>query len=370
MTPQTSGRPSLAIYLPDLSGGGAERLYLTLAPAFVEAGFAVEFLLDRSRGELLNAVPAGIPVRSLGAERQLKALPRLVATLRHSPPDLLLSAMEHMNVTAIAAKLLARAPTRIVVSQHNALSHQARRPGLKNAALPWLYSMALPRAAGIIAVSDGVADETARLARLPRARISVIYNGTVNAERSVSAASRPAWWPRAQRVVLAVGRFVPQKDHATLLRAFATLQRPDDALVLLGEGPLRAELEQLAASLGIGAQVLMPGFLDDPLPAMAAADVLALSSRYEGFGLVLAEAMSCGTPVVSTDCEFGPSEILDNGRFGRLVAVGDPAALATALAETLESPLGPEILAARGKTFSVANCAAGYIAEFRRILAR
>ena len=133
---------------------------------------------------------------------------------------------------------------------------------------------------------------------------------------------------------------------------------------------MRGELAQLAASLGIGSQVQMPGFLDDPLPAMAAANVLALSSRYEGFGLVLAEAMSCGTPVVSTDCEFGPSEILDNGRFGRLVPVGDPAALATALAETLDAPLRPEILAARGREFSVANCAAGYIAAFRRILAR
>ncbi len=362
--------PSLVIYLPDLSGGGAERLYLGLAPAFVEAGFDVTFLLDREQGELLGSVPAGTLVVSLGASRQLAALPRLVRFLRRTRPDLLLSAMEHMNVMSVLARGVSGARTGIVLSQHNALSEQAKRPGLKHRIVPLLYRLALPSAAAVVAVSRGVADDMAQRAHIPRERIQVIYNGAIRPdfEHAVGAAT-PAWWPASGRVILSVGRFVPQKDHATLLRAFARLPGDRaDHLVLLGEGPLRPELDALARELDIAERLHMPGFLANPLPAMARADLVVLSSRFEGFGLVLAEALACGTPVVSTDCPYGPAEILENGRYGALVPVGAPGVMADAIAAALDTPVDRVRLSARGRSFSIARCAADYLALFGQVL--
>lgn len=363
-------RPSLVIYLPDLSGGGAERLYLGLAPAFIEAGLDVTFLLDREGGELLGSVPAGARVVSLGASRQLAALPRLVRLLRRTRPDLLLSAMEHMNVMSVLARRVSGTRTKIVVSQHNALSEQAKRPGLKHRAVPLLYRLALPSAAAIVAVSRGVADDMARRAHVARDRIEVIYNGAIRPdfERALGEAT-PAGWPQSGRVILSVGRLVAQKDHATLLRAVARL--PADRvthLVLLGEGPLRPELEALGRELGIAERLHMPGFLANPLPAMARADLVVLSSRFEGFGLVLAEALACGTPVVSTACPYGPAEILEDGRYGALVPVGMPAAMADAIAATLETPADRDRLRARGRSFSIERCAADYLSLFERVL--
>ena len=366
---QLAGR-SLVLYLPDLSGGGTERLLVGLAPAFLEAGLTVTFLLDRQRGMLLETVPDGVGIVELGAHRQIAAIPRLVRYLRKAEPDLLLTSMEHASVVAVGAQALAGVRTRIVVSQHNALSKQAAQRGVKYAILPSLFRLALPRAAAIVAVSEGVADDLAERARLPRRKVEVIYNGAIRPDFDrVLGQPLDVEWPETGPVVLAVGRLVPQKDHATLLRAVALLaQTRSIQLVILGEGPLRADLEALSHELGIAERVRLPGFAPNPLPAMSRADVVALSSKFEGFGLVLAESLACGTPVVSTDCPYGPAEILGNGEFGTLVPVGEPAALAAALEATLDTPHDRAALTAQGRSFSVERCAASYLELFERIL--
>jgi len=362
---------SLVIYLPDLSGGGTERLYLGLAPLFQAAGFRVTFLLDRKEGELLGNVPAGIDVIALNARRQIEALPRLIHFLRCNRVDLFLSAMEHMNIMAVLARILTRSSTRLVVTQHNNLSSQAARKALKFRVLPKLYQLIAARADALVAVSQGVADDMARCANIPGERINVIYNGAIRADFDMALREPlPPFWPEKGAVLLTVGRFVPQKDHATLLRAFARIPRQKAAwLVLLGEGPLRGEIEALARQLGIADRLLMPGFVQNPLPAMARADAVVLSSRFEGFGLVLAEALACGTSVVSTDCPHGPAEVLDHGRYGRLVPVGDPETLATAIVATLEEQ-SPDRAgnSMRGRLFSIERCAQNYLTLFNHLL--
>jgi glycosyltransferase involved in cell wall biosynthesis len=162
-------------------------------------------------------------------------------------------------------------------------------------------------------------------------------------------------------VILGAGVFCEQKDFATLIRAFARLRalRPT-RLVILGNGPERPALQKLAQSLGIDKDVDMPGFVDNPYSYMARANLFTLSSAWEGFGNVLAEAMGLGTPLVATDCPNGPSEILDGGRLGRLVPVGDDKALAKAMEETLLSPPRPEILRDAARRFAVDDIAAQY----------
>ena len=162
-----------------------------------------------------------------------------------------------------------------------------------------------------------------------------------------------------------MGTLKEQKDHRTLIRAFARLSRDFNAkLTILGEGPLRAGLESLIAELGLQSRVSMPGFVVDPYPWLRSADLFVLSSQYEGFGNVIVEALECGVPVVSTDCPSGPAEILENGRYGRLVPVDDVVALATAMSASLAELHDREKLMKRATAFSVRNISDQYLSYF------
>jgi len=361
----------LVVYLPDLSGGGAERLHISLAPDFLAAGLQVTFLVHRRRGALLDAVPPGVGVVSLEAGRPLAALPGLITFLRHQRPDFLLVNTEHMNIVAIWAKLLSGTPTQLVVTQHSVLSQQARRPSWRFKLLPLFYRRFLRRAAAIVAVSNGVAREMETICRLERGAVRVIYNGVVD-ERFAAGSAAPVahpWLDGRRTVLIAVGRLVATKDFATLIRAFAQAARVRDLrLIILGEGPLRAELSLLAASLGVADRLDMPGFVARPLPFIRRSAALVLSSRFEGFGNVLAEALACGVQTVSTDCPFGPVEILAGGRFGRLTPIGDADSMAKAILLALDEPIEPAILRARGASFSIGTCAAGYLSLFGDLL--
>ena len=360
------------MYLPNLRGGGVERMRLNLVPALEARGFEVAFVLDRAEGELLDAVPASVKVTVLGAPRTLAAAPRLAAHLRRERPDILLSGLGHNNVVALAAGRLSGASTRIVVSQHNYLSLEARAfNDPRYRVLPLLYRLALPFADGVIAVSQGVADDMAAATGLRRSRINVIHNPVVTADLAARAAApvghalAKAWLDDGARPVLvAAGRLVAQKDYPTLLRAFARLRAARACrLMILGDGPLLGELRALAEALGVEDDVLFAGFMANPHPCIKRAAVLVLASRYEGFGNVLVEALAAGTPVVSTDCPAGPTEILEGGRFGRLVPVGDAGALADAVAATLDRPVDREHLSAAAKRFSAAAIADAYAAR-------
>jgi glycosyltransferase involved in cell wall biosynthesis len=218
---------------------------------------------------------------------------------------------------------------------------------------------------GIVAVSNGVADDLTEKARIDRDTITTIYNPVVDDTLGEMAAHTPThpWFGAGQPpVILGVGRLTPQKDFQTLLRAFARLRGEREIrLLILGEGRQRTELTALARELGVTDDFDMPGFVDNPYQYMARASVFALTSLYEGLPGVLIQALACGCPVVSTDCPGGSAEILENGKYGRLVPVQDASELANAIRSTLDAPPDPNELKVRASTFSTVNATRHYL---------
>ncbi|HSF94525.1 MAG TPA: glycosyltransferase [Thermohalobaculum sp.] len=365
MTGETSGKGRIAIVLPDLRGGGAERLNLILAREFLDRGFGVDLVLARVEGDLLDDVPDGCRIVDLAAPRLRWVFPALRRYLRSERPLGVLAAMWPLTGIACLAVRTARVPVRLVVSEHNdfrlAPAITSRERFLLRIFGGWIYRPA----DAVVAVSQGVAESLHRCAGLEAGKTRVIYNPL----REPSGGPWPSedlplreWWNAGGKRLLTVGALKPQKAHDVLLQALAALDsHPDSRLIVLGEGPLRSETQALAERLGLAARVRLPGFRRDPFPFMSEADLFVLSSSWEGFGNVLIEAMACGTPVVSTDCPSGPSEILANGTYGVLVPPGDPAALASGVDAALCAPPRPELLKQRAREFSPARAATAFL---------
>lgn len=362
---------SLAIYLPSLDGGGVERMRLILSAAFIARGMRVTIVLNDRKGELMNMVPPGVQVVSLGASRTLTALPRLVAYLRRERPAILMSSLGHNNIVALWAKRLAMVDTAVIICQHNALSNESSEMHRwQYRVLPLLYRLFCRWADAILAVSNGVADNMAQVSRLPRDRIGVIYNPVLfpGFEAKANETVFHRWLDDPSvRLFVGIGRLVHQKDFELLIHAFSLLDTALNArLIILGEGPLHEELQILANRLGVADRVELLGFKHNPLPYLRGATAMVVSSRYEGFGNVLVEGLACGTPVISTDCPYGPSEILADGKFGPLVPVGDPIGLRDAMAGILRHRLPAETLQTRARDFSVANIVDQYLTMFNK----
>lgn len=360
------GGMKIALFMPDLSGGGAERMMVNLARGFVDRGAEVDMVLIRREGAYLSLVPASVRIVNLGAGRTIRSITALAGYLQRERPAALLSTFVNVNLAALLARRLARVPVRVVVRESNTASlkrafHDRPLMRMTDRLQRWVYRWA----DGIVAVSQGVGDDMVHNIGVPADRMQVINNPVVTPEL-LGLASEPAghpWFvPGEPPVILGVGRLTAQKDFPTLIRAFAKVRQQRPArLVILGEGEDRPVLERLHADLGLHGDVDLPGFAPNPYAFMARAGAFVLSSRWEGSPNVLVEAMACGTPVVATDCPSGPAEILDRGQFGGLVPVRDPDALAEAIVQTLEAPLAAECLQRRASDFTVERSADQYL---------
>lgn len=354
------------ILLPDLRGGGAERVCLNLANEFASRGLPVRMLLMRAEGELLPLLDARVEVVGLRAARGRHVLWPLVRHLRQARPAALLANMWPLTFLAVLAHKLARVECRVVAVEHIAWSmtplvkRQRTALALKTS-MKWM----LPRVDALLAVSRGAADDLERFAGLPAGSVGTQYNPVVAATPPAVVAApslETGWLHGDQRRVIAVGSFKAQKNFPTLLRAFARLHdQMDTRLLILGEGEERPALEALVRELGLEHAVELPGFAVDPAPYYARADLFVLSSTHEGFGNVMAEALDHGVPVVSTDCPSGPREILQDGKYGTLVPVGDIEALARAMQESLNSTHDHAALKARARDFAVDTIADQYL---------
>ncbi|WP_019591002.1 glycosyltransferase [Thioalkalivibrio sp. ALE20] len=361
--------PRLAVLVSYTGDGGVEKMMNHLLRGFVDAGVQVDLLLLKARGGHVEDIPAEVNVIRLDARTSLLALPAVTRYLRRQCPDALLAAKDRAGRVALRARRLARVPTRIVLRMGMHLSGSLAD---KTALQRWLRYRPVrrlyPHADAIVAVAQPVADDLARIGGIPSERFRVIANPVISpslSARAEEAAEHP-WLEAATRsetpVILAVGRLRPQKDFATLLRAFALLHaRRPCRLIILGEGPERDRLQGLARELGIADHVDLAGFRSNPYPFMRAANLFVLSSRFEGSPNVLVEAMALGTPVVSTDCPSGPREILAGGRLGPLVPVGDAPALADGMARGLEAPVEPALLQQAVADYTIARSARTYL---------
>lgn len=339
-----------AFVLLDLNGGGMERSMFVLAETLLARGHDVDLVVLKARGALLDAIPEGVGFIPLGIKAgrsaALRGAPALARYLRSARPDAVLSAAPPINLMTIIAHRLARSTARLIVSDRNdprRTHHDGRL--LQRLLMLWAARRLYPLADIRGAVSDGVRQELACLLRLPPETITTFYNPREIAPVGAGTPPSHAWLrdKKGHRIIVAAGRMAVQKDYPTLLDAFGILaaQRADVRLVIFGEGPLHAETQALVERLGLADQVSLPGFSHNVRAEIAAADVFVLSSAWEGLPGVLIEALAEGVPVVSTDCPFGAREILEDGRIGQLVPVGDAAALAAAVNAALDAPRPP-----------------------------
>ncbi len=364
--------------LASFSGaGGVERMLLNLCCGLAEQGRTVDLLTIRTDSPHLQALPAGVRRIDLGTDHTLGAVVPLARYLRAERPAVLLAAKDRAGRAAVLARRLAGVATPIVMRLGTNLGAAlaSRHPLVRR-----LRRLAVRRSwraiEHIIAVSEGVADDTAAVARYPRERISVVRNPVIT-PKLIAQAALPCPHPwldtaaqQAAPVILGVGRLERQKDFPTLVRAFATLRTGRRCrLVLLGEGAWRGRLMAEAAAGGVADDVDLPGFQPNPYPFLASARLFALSSAWEGSPNVLTEAMALGTPVVATDCPSGPREILADGRFGPLVPVGDAPALAAAMAAVLDDPPPPSALRQAVDRYRAETSARAYAAVLDAVAA-
>jgi glycosyltransferase involved in cell wall biosynthesis len=356
----------IACFFATSGHSGVDRLARHLLPGMATRGYRVDLLKVRGHGPTPDTTHPNLQVIDLGQRNTYACLPAVVRYLRGARPAALLADKDRVNRTALLARALAGTDTRLLLRQGTTVSVNLAHRGwmdrtLQRASMRHLYRFA----DAVLAPSRGVADDLASFARLDPGLIRVVPPPVVPArlfETPPPPPDHPWFGDPATPLVLGIGELGKRKDFPTLVRGFARLRtRRPCRLMILGRGSQREHLLALAADLGVSADVALPGFVDDPYPYLAHADLFAFTSRYEGLGFVLIEALALGTPVVSTDCPSGPREVLAGGRNGRLVPVGDDAALAAAMADTLANPPAAAELRAAARPYAVETAVTAYL---------
>lgn len=358
----------IAILIPSLQIGGVQRWALNISRELASRGYETHLVLVNALGPFVELVDPQVRLVNLGASRALAVLPRLIRYLNQDQPSVLVSAQTHINIIALWAAALSKCRPRVIVSERHHLSAAKVSARLGDRIAIWLARYFYPRSFAVVAVSHGVAHDLSRYAGIPREHIVVVYNPVVPPPTASDTLPLLPWPDRDQyELVLAVGRLEVQKDFGTLLSAFNLIRKQRNVrLLILGNGSCREQLEQQIVEMGLEATVSLPGIAEDPFPYFRVAHLFVLSSRWEGFPNVLAEALVSGVSIVSTDCPAGPSELLGGGKFGFLVPVGDSQRMADAMLQALQNPLDRDVLSKRAEDFSIKRSVDEYVALFEQ----
>jgi glycosyltransferase involved in cell wall biosynthesis len=360
----------IACFFSTSGHSGVDRAAKHLIPALARRGYQVDLLKVRGHGPTLDQIPAGVAVVDLDCRHTYGCIPSLVRYLREQRPVVMLSDKDRVNRTALLARWIAGTQTRLTFSSGTTISIDlATRGRLER----WIQRHSMGRlyrfADQVIVTSLGVADDMADYTGLAREVIRVVPSPVVPSRLFTERLPRPShpWLGQPETpLILGAGELCGRKDFETLLRAFARVRsRRPCRLIILGQGRARERLLALAAELGVAGDVDLPGFVPEPYAYMAHADLFAFTSRWEGLGFVIIEALAVGTPVVATDCPSGPSEILQHGQIGPLVPVGDHAALAQAMMQTLDAPAPKRTLQAAARPYEIEASTDAYLDAMR-----
>ena len=356
----------IAIFISYSGHGGVERMVNNLARGFLDAGFGVDLVMARTKGGHLDTIPNGVRQIRLETRHTFSALPGLATYLRREKPDALLAAKDRAIKVAILARMLSGYRGRLAGRIGTNVSESISGKGTFHK-WAWRFGMRLfyPAVDRIVAVSEGVAEDIRSITNLPPERFIVICNPVITPELfSLSAEPFDHDWFKNTEipVIIGIGRLTEQKDFPTLIKAFALVRKNRPCrLMILGEGGQRKQLEDQVRQLGLVDDVQLPGFVANPYAPLSRCAVFVLSSRWEGSPNALTEALALGVQSVSTNCPSGPEEILQGGRYGTLVPVGDQRELAEAIYRALADPLPPEALISAVRRFTVQESVKGYL---------
>ena len=348
----------------NLGKGGIGRVYLNLAQAFLESGICVDIYMIRPTNERTALLPGGVNlVYGRGSHRN--GIYALTKYVNKEKPDLLISPRAHTNLLAIFLKLLKGNKLKVFLTFHTNQHQDEQRKWA------WVNKYIIRFADSLIAVSDGVARQIEQDWNLKRGIVKTIYNPIwdANFEKYKYDDVKHPWFDEKEKasrpIVISVGRLTKAKNYELLVRAFALLNKKiDSRLIILGDGEEREKLVSLINHLGLQNLIDLPGNVNNPLAYMSKANLFVLSSSWEGLPTVLVEALGVGLPVVSTDCPFGPAEILENGKYGSLVSVDNEHELADAMYTKLISVTDPFAQNKRAHDFSFQNSAEKYLSLF------
>ena len=376
--PDLNPAPALAVVLRTFAGGGAQRDMILLCNALAAKDVRIVVLALRVDGPLRRLLDPSIRVEQVPGRRLRYAIPGLRRMIRDTAPAVVMSSEASLNLcTLVAVRTLSRRrrPKLVLREVGSPSIAQHRDPYLQNRVAYRILHRAYAYADRIVTLTEGARRDLVTNFAVPDELISVMLT---NAVVPPAMANRIEQWDgeagRENDLIVCVGRLSPEKDQRTLIRAMSILPAaPHWRLAIVGEGPERPALEALARELGVADRTVFTGEVADPFGFMTRARLAVCASVYEGLGNAIIEALACGTPVVSTDCPYGPAEILQGGRYGALTPVGDAAAMAAAIAAALRADPDRAALTARGLHYTAARAAERFleiVAELQPLPAR
>ena len=364
LTKKQDGCRKIAIIIPSLRGGGAERVMITLGNSFAQKGFSVDLVVLNDKGDLKSAVSSEVKLVNLNSKRAIFSVPALIRYFCRERPQAIFATIVHINIITLIAARFARYKGKIIIRESNVPVTEPRKK-LSRRVVHFLAPYVYPMADYIVAVSNGVAAELSQICPKDEDKIVVLPNPVVSQQMLDQAdeAIDHRWFQDGSiPVVLAAARLQPHKGFAMLMQAFCEVLKTREAnLLILGEGPEKDSLISLSTKLGIQDYVELPGWVLNPFPYMKKADVFVLCSEYEGLPNVLMQAMALGTPSVATNCPSGPAEITQGGALAELIPVGDKVALSKAILAALNSPRRLDAASSMRERFGVDRSSESYL---------
>lgn len=350
----------IAVLMNDFSGTGVPRVTLRLTEGLIARGHEVELVVLNPKGPMRNQVPTSAKVEELNVSRAITATPKIIRYLKKSKPVTIIAAEDQLGIIAAFSCLVIRSNAKILVTSHVPYSKTNLAKGLKGKIFVSALKLLWRRIDVFTTVSAGLADDMAAETGIPREEIKVLHNAVIQEENIARNPNRDLhpFFSSGDKVLLAMGSLHRRKGFHDLVEVMRLLKdKASLRLIILGEGRERANLQQKIDDAGLKDKVDLAGYSDDPFGYLQTADLFVLPSYFEGLPTVLIEALSCGCPVIATDCIAGPKEILAGGEFGRLVPVGGTREMAAAISEVILENPDHEKLFQRARAFTQDNIA-------------